>query len=139
MKKGAESLAALGPGTYNLARKGILQQQLTSPFEAPRMMFNVPIGGARRFAAQSWPFERFRAVKKAAGVTINDVVLAVRGGALCAYLIEQEALPDKPLIATVPVSLRESESSGGNDVGSLLANLGTELSDPAERLRVANP
>ena len=71
MKKGAESLAALGPGTYNLARKGILQQQLTSPFEAPRMMFNVPIGGARRFAAQSWPFERFRAVKKAAGVTIN--------------------------------------------------------------------
>lgn len=137
VKKGAESLAGLGPGSYNIA-KGVLKQQLTSPFEAPRTMFNVPIGGARRFAAQSWPFERFRAVKKAAGVTINDVVLAVCGGALRAYLIEQNALPDKPLIAMVPVSLREGESSGGNEVGSLLANLGTDLTDPAERLRVVH-
>ena len=137
LKKGAESLAGLGPGTFNIA-KGILTQQLTSPFEAPRTMFNVPIGGARRFAAQSWPFERFRAIKKAAGVTINDVVLAVCGGALRAYLIERNALPDKPLIAMVPVSLREGESSGGNEVGSLLANLGTDLTDPAERLRVVN-
>ena len=55
VKKGAGSLAALGPGTYNLARKGILQQQLTLPFEAPKTMFNVPIAGARRCAAQSWP------------------------------------------------------------------------------------
>jgi diacylglycerol O-acyltransferase len=137
LKKGAESIAGLGPGSYNIA-KGVLKQQLTSPFEAPRTMFNVPIGGARRFAAQSWPFERFRAIKKVAGVTINDVVLAVCGGALRAYLIEQNALPDKPLIAMVPVSLREGESSGGNEVGSLLANLGTDLSDPAERLKVVN-
>lgn len=137
LKKGAESIAGLGPGTLNIA-KGILKQQLTSPFEAPRTMFNVPIGGARRFAAQSWPFERFRAIKKAAGVTINDVVLAVCGGALRAYLIERDALPDKPLIAMVPVSLREGESTGGNEVGSLLANLGTDLADPAERLKVVN-
>lgn len=137
VKKGAESLAGLGPGTFNIA-KGVLTQQLTSPFEAPRTMFNVPIGGARRFAAQSWPFERFRGIKKAAGVTINDVVLAVCGGALRAYLVERNALPDKPLIAMVPVSLREGESSGGNEVGSLLANLGTDLTDPAERLRVVN-
>jgi diacylglycerol O-acyltransferase len=138
VKKGAGSLAALGPGTYNLARKGILQQQLTLPFEAPKTMFNVPIAGARRCAAQSWPVERFLAIKKAAGVTLNDVVLAVCGGALRAYLIEQDALPDKPLIAMVPVNLREGESTGGNEVGSLLANLGTDLSDPAERLRVVS-
>ena len=137
VKKGAESLAGLGPGAFNIA-KGILTQQLTSPFEAPRTMFNVPIGGARRFAAQSWPFERFRAIKKAADVTINDVVLSVCGGALRAYLIERNALPDRPLIAMVPVSLREGGSAGGNEVGSLLANLGTDLSDPAERLKVVN-
>ena len=137
VKKGAESLAGLGPGAFNIA-KGILTQQLTSPFVAPRTMFNVPIGGARRFAAQSWPFERFRAIKKAADVTINDVVLSVCGGALRAYLIERNALPDRPLIAMVPVSLREGGSAGGNEVGSLLANLGTDLSDPAERLKVVN-
>jgi predicted aminopeptidase len=61
VKKGAGAIAALGPGTYNLARRGILQQQLTLPFGAPRTMFNVPIAGARRCAAQSWPIERFLA------------------------------------------------------------------------------
>ena len=134
----AGTVAALGPGTYNLARKGILQQQLTLPFGAPKSMFNVPIAGARRCAAQSWPVERFLAIKRATGVTLNDVVLAVCGGALRAYLLEQNALPDKPLIAMVPVNLREGESTGGNEVGSLLANLGTDLADPAERLRTIN-
>lgn len=101
-------------------------------------MFNVPIAGARRCAAQSWPVERFLAIKRATGVTLNDVVLAVCGGALRAYLLEQDALPDKPLIAMVPVNLREGESTGGSEVGSLLANLGTDTSDPAERLRIIN-
>ena len=57
-------------------------------------MFNVPIGGARRCAAQSWPLKRVIAVKDAAGVTVNDVILAMCAGALRAYLIEQNALPD---------------------------------------------
>ena len=75
------------------------------------------------------------AIKQAAGVTLNDVVLAVCGGALRAYLLEQKALPDKPLIAMVPVSLRDdANSSGGNQVGALLASLATDLEDPAKRL-----
>lgn len=118
-----------------LAQKGLLQQQLTLPFGAPRTILNVPIGGARRCAAQSWPIARFMAIKQAAGVTLNDVVLAVCGGALRAYLLEQKALPDKPLIAMVPVSLRDdANSSGGNQVGALLASLATDLEDPAKRL-----
>ena len=57
------------------------------------------------------------------------------GGALRAYLIEQNALPDKPLIAMVPVSLRDdANSGGGNQVGALLASLATDLTDPAKRL-----
>lgn len=131
----AESVVGLGPSALHLANKGLLQQQLTLPVGAPKTIFNVPIGGARRVAAQSWPIERFSAIKKAAGVTLNDVVLAVCGGALRAYLIEQRALPDRPLIAMVPVSLRDgSSSSGGNQVGALLANLATDLEDPAQRL-----
>ena len=59
----------------------------------------MPIAGARRCAAQSWPVERFLAIKQAAGVSLNVVVLAVCGGAVRAYLIEQDALPDKSLIA----------------------------------------
>ena len=136
--KAAGSVAELGPSTYTLARHGLLEQQLTLPFGAPRTMFNVPIGGARRCAAQSWPLARVMAVKKAAGVTVNDVVLAMCGGALRAYLLEQNALPDRPLIAMVPVSLRDENSSGGNQVGALLCNLGTHLDDPAQRLETVS-
>lgn len=130
----AGSIAALGPSTYHLARQGLMEQQLTLPLGAPKTIFNVPIGGARRCAAQSWPIQRFIGIKKAAGVTLNDVVLAMCGGALRAYLLEQNALPDRPLIAMVPVSLRDDDSSGGNQVGAILCSLGTDLSDPAARL-----
>ena len=131
----ADSILGLGPSALQLANKGLLQQQLTLPVGAPRTIFNVPIGGARRCAAQSWPIERVMAIKKAAGVTLNDVVLAMCGGALRAYLLEQKALPDRPLIAMVPVSLREDgSSSGGNQVGALLASLATHREDPAQRL-----
>ncbi|WP_166906950.1 wax ester/triacylglycerol synthase family O-acyltransferase [Mycobacterium sp. DL440] len=130
------AVAGLAPSTLRLARSALLEQQLTLPFAAPKTMFNVKIGGARRVAAQSWPLERFKRISRAAGFTINDVVLAVCAGALRAYLLEQDALPDRPLIAMVPVSLRaEHEAdSGGNLVGSVLCNLGTDLEDPADRL-----
>ncbi|MDX1890345.1 wax ester/triacylglycerol synthase family O-acyltransferase [Mycolicibacterium sp. 050158] len=134
------SLASLAPSTLAIAKAALLEQQLTLPFRAPKTMFNVPIGGARRAAAQSWPMERFRAVKSATGVTVNDVVLAMCAGALRAYLIEQDALPETPLVAMVPVSLRSEgeQDAGGNMVGTILCNLGTDIADPAKRLDAIN-
>jgi diacylglycerol O-acyltransferase len=130
------SLVSLGPSALSVARAALVEQQLTLPFRAPKTMFNVPIGGARRVAAQSWPLSRIRAIKSAAGVTVNDVVLAMCAGALRAYLIEQDALPDSPLVAMVPVSLRgEGEQDvGGNMVGTILCNLATDVNDAAKRL-----
>ena len=132
------SIAALAPSTLSIARAALIEQQLTLPFRAPKTMFNVPIGGARRAAAQSWPLARFRAVKEAAaaGVTTNDVVLAMCAGALRAYLVEQDALPDTPLVAMVPVSLRSEgeQDAGGNMVGTILCNLATDINDAAKRL-----
>jgi WS/DGAT/MGAT family acyltransferase len=131
----AGTVAALGPSTVKLARAALLDQQLTLPFRAPRTMFNVRIGGARRVAAQSWSMDRIKAVRSAAHVTVNDVVLAMSSGALRAYLIEQNALPDDPLIAMVPVNLRKSEDEGGgNMVGTFLCNLATDAADAGERL-----
>jgi diacylglycerol O-acyltransferase / wax synthase len=136
----AGSVAALAPSTLSLARAALLEQQLTLPFGAPRTMFNVPIGGARRVAAQSWSLDRVKRIKQAAGVTVNDVVLAMCAGALRHYLIEQNALPDAPLIAMVPVSLRSEADadSGGNMTGVLLCNLATDTDDPAKRLDAIN-
>ncbi|OBK95953.1 wax ester/triacylglycerol synthase family O-acyltransferase [Mycobacterium sp. 1165178.9] len=132
----AGSLAALAPSTLGLVRAALFEQQLTLPFAAPKTMLNVKIGGARRCAAQSWSLDRIKNVKKAAGVTVNDVVLAMCSGALRYYLLEQDALPDTPLIAMVPVSLRTEEEAdaGGNLVGAILCNLATDAEDPAQRL-----
>lgn len=130
-----KSIPGLGASTLGLARSALIEQQLTLPFRAPRTMFNVPITGARRCAAQSWPMQRIKDVKNAAGVTVNDVVLAMCAGALRAYLSDQNSLPEKPLVAMVPVSLRTAdEGAGGNAVTAVLADLATNLDDPALRL-----
>ncbi|WP_201358637.1 WS/DGAT/MGAT family O-acyltransferase [Mycobacterium paraintracellulare] len=136
LARAAGSIAALAPSTVGLARAALLEQQLTLPFGAPKTMLNVKIGGARRCAAQSWSLDRIKSVKRAAGVTVNDVVLAMCSGALRYYLLEQNALPDTPLIAMVPVSLRTEEEAdaGGNMVGAILCNLATDTDDPAQRL-----
>ncbi len=109
-------------------------------FYAPRTILNTTITGSRRFAAQDWPIERMRAVGKASGTTINDVVLAMCSGAMRTYLEELDALPDSTLVAMVPVGLkaREAQSAsaaGANAVGAVMVKLGTDLPDPAERLR----
>jgi diacylglycerol O-acyltransferase len=130
------SAARLGPSTLSLARAALIEQQLTFPFRAPKTMFNVRIGGARRIAAQSWSLDRLKAVKSAANASFNDVVLAMSAGALRSYLIEQDALPDAPLIAMVPVSLRKENDAGGggNAVGTVLCNLHTDVEDAGKRM-----
>lgn len=130
------SVAGLAPNTVSLARAALLEQELTLPFRAPKTMLNVRIGGARRVAAQSWALERIRNVKAAAGVTVNDVVLAMCAGALRAYLAEEDALPATPLVAMVPVNLRNANDAegGGNLVGAILCNLATDVEDPARRV-----
>lgn len=132
----AGSVAALAPSTIGLARAALLEQQLTLPFAAPRTMLNVRVGGARRCAAQSYSLDRIKNIKQAAGVTVNDVVLAMCAGALRYYLAAEHALPDTPLVAMVPVSLRREADvdSGGNMVGSILCHLATNVDDPADRL-----
>ncbi len=125
----------IGPAALDAVRAGIADSSVALPLQAPRSMLNVPITGARRFAAQSWSLERIRAVCNATGATVNDVVLGMSAGALRAYLLEHDALPDRPLTAMVPVSLRAAGEleDGGNAFGVILCNLGTDLADPAER------
>jgi diacylglycerol O-acyltransferase len=97
-------------------------------------MFNVPISGSRRFVAQSYSLARVKRIGAAAKATVNDVTLAVCASALRNYLIAHDALPKKPLIAMVPVSLHGETSKGGNQVSMILANLATDVGDPVLRL-----
>jgi hypothetical protein len=75
-------------------------------------------------------------LKDVTGGTLNDVVMAIVAGGLRAYLQEHDALPDRPLRAMVPVSIRtgNEEEPWTNRVSSLMVDLPTHLSDPLERL-----
>jgi diacylglycerol O-acyltransferase len=118
--------------------RAVNEQTAAMSFSAPNTILNVPITGARRFAAQCWPIDRIKAVGDKAGATLNDVVLAMCSGALRTYLGELDALPDSSLIAMVPVSLAGKgpvdSDGGGNAVGAVMCRLGTELADAGQRL-----
>jgi diacylglycerol O-acyltransferase len=140
---GAGDAAGVLPHLAGAVRRAIREQTASLSLSAPRTILNVPITGARRFAAQSWPMERVRGVATASGSSVNDVVLALCSGALRGYLANLGELPDSPLIAMVPVSLHARShgdqaghggDGGGNAVGAVMCNLGTHLDDPAKRL-----
>jgi diacylglycerol O-acyltransferase len=107
-----------------------------SSFQAPSSILNQRVSSSRRFAAQSFEFDRLRHIASSLSVTINDVVLAICSGALREYLLSQNALPKKPLIAMVPASIRDDDSEVSNRITMILANLGTHKEDPLERLQI---
>ncbi len=129
-------IAGLGPSLTRTVNRALREQSASMSFAAPHSMFNVKITGARRFAGQSWPLARLKAVSNAAGCTLNDVVLAMCSGALRQYMLGLDALPHRSLIAMVPVSLRREESAdgGGNAVGAVMCRLGTDEAGSGERL-----
>ena len=135
----AADAAGLPGALVRTLTKGVRNEASSVSLHAPRTMFNVPITGSRRVAAQKWPLERLRAIKDASGTTLNDVVLAMCSGAIRSYLLEQGALPDAPLVSMVPVGLNARQShlasaEGGNSVGAVMVQLATDLPDPADRL-----
>lgn len=102
----------------------------------PRTSINTRVGGARRFVAQSWDFDRIQAVCRAIDGTVNDVVLAMCSGALRRYLMGHHELPKHSLKAMAPVSLREKgDFAAGNAVGFITADLATNIEDPETRIR----
>lgn len=133
----ARDAVTITPALARIAEKVVRQQRLALPGQAPRTILNTSISGSRRFAADGWDLERIRRVGKAAGATVNDVVLAMCSGALRQYLLDLAALPDAPLVAMTPVNLRSEEAADdqtGNAVGIILCNLATDLPDAGERL-----
>lgn len=109
-----------------------------SPFTAPRSPLNAPITRERTWDGVVLPLAGIKAIKDAAaGSTVNDVVLAVCAGALREYLLSRGELPDEPLVAMAPVSVRggHEKSDLGNRVTAMLVSLATDVADPRQRLR----
>ncbi len=133
-KAGREILPGIGGGLWDMVRAQVEETAAALPFQAPPTPFNVEISGSRRFASQSYSLARLKRIGVAAQATVNDVTLAICAGALRQYLEAQKALPKKPLVAMVPVSLHGETDAGGNQVSLLLASLATHIKDPRKRL-----
>ena len=92
------------------------------PFTAPRLTWNNSITPHRKVAFASVSLEEVKQVKRAYGATVNDIVLALVGGALRRYLERRGELPDKPLVAAVGARCapRRGEAGGGNNAVSVM-------------------
>jgi diacylglycerol O-acyltransferase len=106
------------------------------PLSAPRTSFNCALTRRRSVTLTAIGLDDVKRLKNATGTTVNDVVLAVCTGALRSFLIEGDELPDKPLVAVVPVSVRPDVTSprGSNQVSSMFVQLPVELHRPLDRL-----
>ena len=107
---------------------------------APRTRFNGRISPHRRFSFGQVSLDRVKAIKNEMGVTVNDTVVAVCAGALRDWLLERDELPDEPLVAMVPVSVRTEEQVGtfGNRVSAMFVPIPTDEADPQRRLERAH-
>ncbi|MBK7001307.1 MAG: wax ester/triacylglycerol synthase family O-acyltransferase [Rhodoferax sp.] len=122
-------LASLG-----VSRSILHQSAAPMPFDAPKTRINKASKGQRRFAYADLPLSEVKQLGKMVGATVNDIVMSVCAMALRNYLLELNHLPDKPLIAFVPVSLRSNSHEGGNQLSNILCNLGTHIPDLRARL-----
>ncbi len=138
-------------GKAALSAKGLGELSMTMPemskgensivkasLNTPRSLFNAPVSQQRRLGTQLIKLSRFKQLAKDLNVTVNDVTLAVVGGATRRYLLEQNALPKKSLTASVPIGLERDENAGGNAVAGFVTTLATDVADPLERVRRIN-
>jgi diacylglycerol O-acyltransferase / wax synthase len=133
----SRGLSALRKAVGAERDEGILEVTTARP---PRTCFNGPVSAHRAFAFRSLSLDKVKAVKNALGITVNDVVVALCASAVRDFLSERDELPDEPLVAMVPVSVRTDEQAGtfGNRISTMVVPIPTNEPDPERRLRRAH-
>ena len=136
--KQLEVAAKAAPGLAK-AIKGLVVKDFTVSADliAPKSRFNRKISPHRVVEGRSFKLADIKAIRALSeGAKVNDVFLAIIGGAMRRYLLAKDDLPKKTLTAMAPISVRSSGEKGdmGNQVAAMIAPLGTHIEDPAERL-----
>ena len=110
--------------------------QVAMPFGAPRTPWNRAISSGRTVAFGAAPLADVKLVAAAFDATVNQVVLAACARTLRGYLQAHGGVPDAPLVAAIPVSLRgpEDAEAYGNRISAMLVHLPTHLAEPEEQL-----
>ena len=133
---GASTVGRATDRAASLVFRGRSPRPPRSGLTAPRTSFNKRLTPHRRFSFGQMSLEEVKEVKHAFGSTVNDVVVSLCAGAVRRWLIAHDELPDDPLVAQVPVSVRTGEQAGtyGNRILLMSAPLFTNIAEPVERL-----
>ncbi len=107
---------------------------------APKTSLNRHISAHRRIALTTLSLSEVKRIKNHFAVTVNDTIVAITAAALRSWLLEHDELPDEPLLAMVPVSVRLPEEFGtyGNRVSMMIVPIPTNEPDPEARLQRAH-
>lgn len=137
--KQIEVAAKAAPGLAK-ALKGLAAKEFDVSTEmiAPKTRFNRKISPHRVVEGISVPLAEVKAIRTLVdGAKVNDVFLAIIGGAMRRYLEDKKELPKKTLTAMAPISVRSKgeKDTMGNQVAAMIAPLGTHIVDPVERLQ----
>ncbi len=132
-------LAAWGKAISKMsaARQNRPGEGVIAPYSAPETILNGPLTSRRRLGTVSLPIPRIKTLGAAVegGATVNEILLAVIGGALRRYLQDRDSLPKEPLIAACPVAIaRKDGAAAGNAIAQILVSLGTNVANPKQRL-----
>lgn len=132
-------LASVVPTTLLTVAQTVLRARagrtMAAPFSAPPTPFNGSLSKQRNVAFTQLDMRDVKRVKDRFGVTVNDVVVALCAGVLRRYLLERGELPEAPLVATVPVSVRDkSDRPGRNQTTWMFCRVESQIADPAERI-----
>ncbi len=116
----------------------LMRQSLPPPqVPVPQTRFNRKVSAHRSIGFERFLLDEVRAMKNAVeGATVNDVALAICGGALRSYLEDKNELPAEPMMAMAPISTRKEGKTYkmGNQVSAMFVPIGTHIQDPVERL-----
>lgn len=126
------------PGAAKMLRKVVLGDLRWNQIAAPHTRFNNTISGSRVVDGRRFDLTEIKRIRKAwvENATVNDVVLTICGGALRKYLEAKEELPEDPLVAFAPISVRAEEQKKdlGNKISGMTVEIGTHIADPLDRL-----
>ena len=113
----------------------IQKEFATARYPVPITIFNGNVSPKRTWGTAILSFERINSLRKLMGVSINDLILGICAGAIRRYLKEKEKLPLQPLVANVPISIRDQDdTSVDNKIANMMIQLATHIDDPLERL-----
>jgi WS/DGAT/MGAT family acyltransferase len=98
-------------------------------------LLNGRLTGRRDTAFTRVDFSDIKLVKDAFGTKVNDVVLAAVTSSLRDYLVARDALPSKPLVASVPVNVGAGAIAGTDKITAIMVPLPVQVTDPVDQLR----